>query len=67
MKSTIFGFFAVIAAANAGVVQLVQGPTALVRTPSLDSAVVHSERSEGGFSYSTAENQAYTQVFQTVS
>jgi hypothetical protein len=67
MKVTILGFFAVIAVAQAGVLQYVQGPTSLVRTPSLDSAVVHSDRINGGFSYSTVENHAYSPVVQTVS
>lgn len=68
MKSFLLGLFAVIATANASVVQLLQAPTgALVRTPSLDSAVIQSNRVNGGFSYSTVENHAYAPVVQTVS
>jgi hypothetical protein len=67
MKSIILGFFAVLAAANAGVVQIVPAATTLLRTPSLDSAIVRSEQSNGGFSYSTVENHAYAPVVQTVS
>lgn len=35
---------------------------ALVRTPSLDSAVVQSERVGGNFAYSTVEGHAYSPV-----
>lgn len=67
MKSTILGLFAVIAAANAGHVQYLQGPTTFVRTPSLDSAVIQSDSNNGAFSYSTVENHAYSPVVQSVS
>jgi hypothetical protein len=30
-----------------------------LRTPSLDTAVVHSQRYNGGFAYNTIENHAY--------
>lgn len=39
---------------------------ALVRTPSLDSAVVHSERVGGNFAYSTVEGHAYTALTPVV-
>lgn len=39
---------------------------ALVRTPSLDSAVVHSERVGGNFAYSTVEGHAYTALSPVV-
>lgn len=64
MKTTIFGFLAVIAVAHAGVLNLLPS-SALVRTPSLDSAVVHSERLGGAFSYSTLENHAYAPVIHS--
>lgn len=69
MKVTILGFFAIaIAVAHAGNVEfLPAATTSLVRTPSLDSAVVHSERLGGAYSYSTHENHAYAPVAQHVS
>lgn len=68
MKVTILGIFALIAAANAGLVQIFPASTnSLVRTPSLDSAVIQSERLNGAFSYSTVENHAYAPVVHTVS
>lgn len=69
MKFLILGVFAIIATcANAGVVQFLPGSsTTLVRTPSLDSAVVQSQQLNGGFSYRTVENHAYSPVVQTVS
>ncbi|XP_050424061.1 uncharacterized protein LOC126835479 [Adelges cooleyi] len=64
---------AALAVANAGVISyhaptyLAAAPAAviapaptLVRTPSLDSAVVQSERVGGNFAYSTVEGHAYT-------
>ncbi|KAL4121380.1 hypothetical protein QTP88_013903 [Uroleucon formosanum] len=39
---------------------------ALVRTPSLDSAVVHSERVGGNFAYSSVEGHAYTALSPVV-
>lgn len=39
---------------------------ALIRTPSLDSAVVHSERVGGNFAYSTVEGHAYTALSPVV-
>lgn len=44
--------------------------TTLIRSPSDDSAIVHSERLGGSFSYSTLEGHAYkaiTPVVQNVS
>lgn len=54
-----------VSASEAGVVGYHHAPAlvpaaALVRTPSLDSAVVHSERVGGNFAYSTVEGHAYT-------
>jgi hypothetical protein len=66
MKSIIV-IFAAIAVANAGVVQVLPASTTLLRTPSLDSAIVRSQQVNGGFSYSTVENHAYAPVVQTVS
>jgi hypothetical protein len=66
MKVTILGIFAIIAAANAGVVQHLIPTSTLVRTPSLDSAVIQSERLNGAFSYSTVENHAYAPVVHHV-
>lgn len=68
MKVTIFGLLAIAAVAQAGVVQFLPAPaTHLVRTPSLDSAVIQSDRLNGAFSYSTVENHAYAPVVQSVS
>lgn len=39
---------------------------ALVRTPNLDSAVVHSERVGGNFAYSTVEGHAYAALSPVV-
>lgn len=44
----------------------VPAAAALVRTPSLDSAVVHSERVGGNFAYSTVEGHAYTALAPVV-
>jgi len=57
--------FALMAVAHAGVISLLPASTHLVRTPSLDSAVVQSDRVNGAFSYSTIENHAYAPI-QTV-
>ena len=65
MKFTILGLFAAIAAVNANTLQY--SPPTLVRAPSFDSAVIQSERFNGGFSYRTVENHAYAPVVQTVS
>ncbi|CRK91649.1 CLUMA_CG005299, isoform A [Clunio marinus] len=60
MKSIIVGLFTVLAVVQASVVQVLPSSTAsLVRTPSFDSAVVHSARHNGAFSYSTVENHGY--------
>lgn len=48
------------AAAIVPAATLYAAPAPLVRTPSLDSAVVHSERVGGNFAYSTVEGHAYT-------
>lgn len=47
-------------------VYVAPAPAALVRTPSLDSAVVHSERVGGNFAYSTVEGHAYTALSPAV-
>ena len=60
MKVTLLGLLAVIATANAGVAW--PHATELVRTPSLDSAIVQSQRLNGAFSYSTVERHAYAPV-----
>ncbi|XP_033610165.1 uncharacterized protein LOC111871482 isoform X2 [Cryptotermes secundus] len=54
---------AVLCAANAGIVA---GPTALVRAPSFDSAIIKSDRLGGNFAYSTAESHAYAAVSPVV-
>ncbi|BET03382.1 Hypothetical protein NTJ_16200 [Nesidiocoris tenuis] len=69
--------FAVIACASAGLVPLaapgliapsvIGAPTAIVRTPSLDSAVIKSERLGGNFAYSTVEGHAYAAVSPVIS
>ncbi|XP_046399288.1 histidine-rich protein PFHRP-III-like isoform X2 [Ischnura elegans] len=57
MKAILFVCIALFGAASAG---LLHHPVAhVVRTPSLDSAVVHSSRVGGNFAYSTAESHAY--------
>lgn len=67
MKAIVFGVVAIFAVAQGSVVQLLPASTAtLVRTPSFDSAVVHSQRLGGGFSYSTLENHAYAPVVHSV-
>lgn len=63
MKAAIFGVIMIIAVVQGGVVHLLpSSTTTLVRTPSHDTAVVRSERLNGGFSYSTVENHAYAPV-----
>lgn len=49
----------VFAVAQCHVVSLVPGSTTLLRTPHYDTAVIHSERVNGNFAYSTAEGHAY--------
>lgn len=66
MKFVVLGLFAAIAVANAHVVQFYPSHSTLLRTPSLDSAVIHSERQGGAFSYSTVENHAYSPVVHSV-
>jgi hypothetical protein len=56
MKFAIFGLVAFAAVAQSAILPL----THLVRTPSLDSAVIQSARTNGAFSYSTVENHAYS-------
>ncbi|XP_047117285.1 translation initiation factor IF-2-like [Schistocerca piceifrons] len=45
---------------------LLAGPAALVRTPSLDSAVIQSDRLGGNFAYSAVEGHAYAAVSPVV-
>lgn len=76
MKVIVFGLLAVAAIAQSHVIPLqavktivpVPAATTLLRTPSLDSAVISSERLDGAFRYETVENHAYTPVvYQSVS
>ena len=78
MKVIAFGLLAFAAIAQSSVVPLYRtvvpvSSTTLVRTPSLDSAVINSERLDSSFSYNTVENHAYTPyinnpvVYQSVS
>ncbi|XP_046999119.1 translation initiation factor IF-2-like [Schistocerca americana] len=53
----------VLAVCSAG---LLAGPAALVRTPSLDSAVIQSDRLGGNFAYSAVEGHAYAAVSPVV-
>lgn len=53
--------FACIGLTLAGVVPVPAAPT-LVRTPSLDSAIIKSDRVGGNFAYSTVEGHAYAAV-----
>ncbi|XP_073989660.1 uncharacterized protein [Rhodnius prolixus] len=53
----------VVSTVSAGVLPLA---TTLVRTPSLDSAIVKSERLGGNFAYSTVEGHAYAAVSPVV-
>lgn len=66
MTVQILAFCAFFAVAQASVVPFIPSSAALVRTPSLDSAVIQSERLNGAFSYSTVENHAYAPVVQSV-
>lgn len=67
MKAIVFGVVAIIAVVQGSVVRfLPASTTTLVRTPSFDSAVVHSQNLDGGFSYSTVENHAYAPVVHSV-
>jgi hypothetical protein len=54
---------AVLCAVNAGIVA---GPTALVRAPSFDSAIIKSDRLGENFAYSTAESHAYAALSPVV-
>lgn len=67
MNSVVLGLFAFVAFASAGHLHLYPSHSTLVRTPALDSSVVHSERLGGAFSYSTSENHAYAPVVHSVS
>lgn len=60
----LFGLFAI---ASAGVVTPYFYPTTtLIRSPSDDSAIVHSERVGGNFAYSTLEGHAYKAITPVV-
>lgn len=66
MKAIVFGIFAIFAV-QGGFAHILPASTAtLVRTPSYETAVVHSQRLNGGFSYSTFENHAYAPVVHSV-
>uniref|UniRef100_A0A224Y382 Putative neuropeptide like 3-like protein n=1 Tax=Panstrongylus lignarius TaxID=156445 RepID=A0A224Y382_9HEMI len=54
----------VVSTVSAGVLPL--ATTTFVRTPSLDSAIVRSERLGGNFAYSTVEGHAYAAVSPVV-
>jgi hypothetical protein len=57
---------ALVAVAQCGLVSVVPGTTTLLRTPHLDSAVIHSERVNGNFAYSTVEGHAYQAITPVV-
>ncbi|KAG8238472.1 hypothetical protein J437_LFUL016929 [Ladona fulva] len=60
----ILALLAVIGVASAGILAPV---TTLVRTPSLDSAVIKSDRIGGNFAYSTASGHAYAAYAPVIS
>lgn len=49
----LLGIIGLISAVNAAAY------VPLLRTPSLDTALIHSQRFNGGFAYNTIENHAY--------
>ncbi|XP_046398591.1 pupal cuticle protein G1A-like [Ischnura elegans] len=59
---TIFAFLAIVAVASAGYIPA----TTLLRTPSLDSAVIKSERLGGNFAYSSVTGHSYAAVAPVV-
>lgn len=60
---TIFGISAVLfAVANCAIVSLLPATSTLVRTPYHDTAVIHSERANGNFAYSTIEGHAFQSI-----
>ncbi|XP_014284669.1 uncharacterized protein [Halyomorpha halys] len=61
MYTKIALLFALVAVAQAGLLA-----PALIRTPSLDSAIIKSERLGGNFAYSTVEGHAYASVAPVV-
>jgi len=64
MFSKIFALFclALIGSVSCGLVPV----STLVRTPSLDSAVIKSERLGGNFAYSSVEGHAYAAISPVV-
>lgn len=68
--SLIFRFVLQVVVLCVLAVSVIQGAVvpapALIRTPSLDSAVVKSDRVGGNFAYSTLEGHAYTAVAPVV-
>ncbi|XP_014286358.1 uncharacterized protein [Halyomorpha halys] len=67
MYAKIAILLAVVAIAQAGLIAPIApiapiAAPALVRTPSLDSAIIKSERLGGNFAYSTVEGHAYASV-----
>lgn len=70
MKIIAFGLLVFATIAQSSVVPLYKtvvpvSTATLVRTPSLDSAVINSERLDSSFSYNTVENHAYTPYINT--
>ncbi|KAG8238470.1 hypothetical protein J437_LFUL016927 [Ladona fulva] len=60
---TFVAFLALVCVASAGVLY---PATTLLRTPSLDSAVIKSERLGGNFAYSSVEGHSYAAVAPVV-
>lgn len=57
----IVGLFALVASVYCSVVYPVL-PASLIRSPQHDSSVVHLQRLNGNFAYSTVEGHAYQTV-----
>ena len=64
MKVIAFGLLAIATIAQCSVTPYFPSTT-LIRTPSLDSAIINSERLDASFRYNTVENHAYTPVINT--
>lgn len=58
---TIVGLFALVASVYCSVYPVLPGAT-LVRSPQHDTAVVHSQSSNGNFIYSTSEGHGYQAI-----
>ncbi|XP_067000828.1 uncharacterized protein [Anabrus simplex] len=63
MKVAVVAVLCLAACVSGG---LVAGPSVLVRTPSLDSAVIQSDRLGGNFAYSSVEGHAYAAITPVV-